>query len=76
MSLKEILEKMANDDAACQLWDGSRNWQADELLGALPNTRLMTRAYLQPGLYIAEISEAGFLGRVIYTLKACEKNTN
>ena len=70
MSLKEILEKFVREEAACQLWDGSRNWNADELLGALPHTRLMIRAYLQPGLYIAEISEAGYLGRVLYTLKA------
>ncbi len=70
MSLKEILEKMAGDEAACQLWDGTRNWNAGELLGALPNTRLTTRAHLQPGLYIAEINEAGYLGRVMYTLKS------
>ncbi len=76
MSLKEILEKFVRDEAACQLWDGSRNWKADELLGALPQTRLLTRAYLQPGLYIAEISEAGYLGRVMYTLKSIGINTN
>ena len=69
MSLKEILEKLARDEAAVRLWDGSRNWKADELLGSLPNTRLMSRAYLQPGLYIAEINEAGYLGRVMFTLK-------
>ncbi|MCX6553543.1 MAG: hypothetical protein NTZ12_00790 [Candidatus Aminicenantes bacterium] len=39
------------------------------LLDSLSEPRLRTSAYLQPGLYIAEISENGYLGRVLYKIK-------
>jgi hypothetical protein len=69
MSLKEILEKIISTNEPYQLWDGSRSWNAAELLRVLSAARLKTRAHLQPGIYIAEISEAGYLGQVMYTLK-------
>ncbi len=36
--------------------------------GRLSPLRLRTAAYLQPGLYIAEISPGGYLGRVLFRL--------
>ena len=70
MSLKEILEKIVRDEEPYQLWDGKRTWKAIDLLGVLPMTRLTTRAHIQPGFYIAEISEAGYLGPVMFALKS------
>lgn len=70
MTLKEILEMLNAADEPVLLQDGTRQWNAAELLGRLPVPRLRTPAYLQPGLYIAEISPAGYLGRVLYRLRA------
>jgi hypothetical protein len=69
MSLKQILEKFVQDHASVAFWDGRRTWKAEELLDSLPMTRLVARAHLQPGHFIAEISETGYLGPVMLTLK-------
>ena len=68
MILKEILEKLNAADEPVLLQDGTGRWNAAELLARLPVPRLHTPAYLQPGLYIAEISPAGYLGQVLYRL--------
>lgn len=70
MLLSEILEKIVKDGEQFFLCDGPQAWNAGDLLNSLSVARLRTRAYLQPGLYIAEISEAGYLGRVLFTIKA------
>lgn len=69
MNLKEILVKMTSDGSPVFLSDGQSNWEAAALLKNLSEQRLKTRAHLQPGLYIAEVDAAGYLGRVMYRLK-------
>lgn len=69
MSLRDILEKLVRGKVPVLLTDSSRDWEASALLEALSEPRLKTQAYLQPGLYIAEISESGYLGRVLYKIK-------
>ena len=69
MSLKEILEKIATTNEAILLGDSSQDWEASALLDTLSAPKLATKAYLQPGLYIAEVNEGGYLGRVLYKIK-------
>ncbi len=69
MSLKEILLRLAEEKMPVLLCDSQNEWEAESLLGSLSEPRLKTSAYLQPGLYIAEISEGGYLGRVLYKIK-------
>jgi hypothetical protein len=68
MKLKEILQKLVADGNSSFLTDGQKSTNAQELLATLPERMLGRQAYLQPGLYIAEISEKGYLGRVLYRL--------
>jgi hypothetical protein len=71
MSLREILEKLANNGDHILLCDGNnRDWEAAALLGELSGPMLRKQAYLQPGLYIAEINDAGYLGHILYRVKA------
>ena len=70
MSLKEILEKIVEAQMPVLLCDSSKDWEASALLETLSEPRLKTKAYLQPGLYIAEINETGYLGRVLYKVKS------
>ncbi len=72
MSLKDILQKLVSEKTQVLLADNQNEWQAEALLENLSETRLKTSAHMQPGLYIAEISEAGYLGRVLYKLKTVE----
>ncbi|MCJ7524511.1 MAG: hypothetical protein MUP71_04705 [Candidatus Aminicenantes bacterium] len=72
MSLKDILQKLVSEKTQVLLADNQSEWQAEVLLENLSETRLKTSAHMQPGLYIAEISEAGYLGRVLYKLKTVE----
>ena len=69
MSLKDILQKIVNDQETIILNDGSKEWQADALLTSLPEPRLRVNAYFQSGLYIAEVDPKGYLGRVLYRVK-------
>jgi hypothetical protein len=69
MSLKEILQKIAKDGDSVLLSDGEKDWEARALLENLSEPMLKRQAYFQPGLYIAEISDAGFLGQVMYRIK-------
>lgn len=69
MSLREILQKLVAEDSPVLLCDNSRDWEAGQLLENLSSPMLKRRAYLQAGLYIAEISETGYLGQVLYRLK-------
>jgi hypothetical protein len=68
MKLKEILEKLVAGGDSSFLIDGQKSADAQELLSTLPERTLERQAYLQPGLYIAEINDRGFLGRVLYKL--------
>jgi len=69
MRLKEILQKIAKDKDPVLLSDGEKDWEARALLSNLSEPMLKKQAYFQPGLYIAEISDAGFLGQVMYRIK-------
>lgn len=71
MSLKDILEKLANNGNDILLCDGNNKlWEAGALLEELSGPMLKKRAYFQPGLYIAEINDAGYLGHILYRVKA------
>jgi hypothetical protein len=69
VQLKEILQKMVNDKAPVLLSDNHQNWEASALLKSLSEPLLKRQAYLQPGMYIAEINDGGYLGSVIYKVK-------
>lgn len=69
MSLKEILQKIVDNNDAILLNDKEKDWEASELLSGLPERMLKTPAHLQQGMYIAEISPAGYLGRVMFKVK-------
>ena len=47
----------------------NNDWEADALLANLSAPMLKRRAYMQAGLYIAEVNEAGYLGTVLYKIK-------
>ncbi|MFC1557317.1 hypothetical protein ACFL5L_04970 [candidate division KSB1 bacterium] len=70
MSLREILTRMAAENTPVLLNDGSQDWEAGVLLGHLSEPFLKKSAHLQEGLYIAEINDAGYLGQVLYKIKA------
>lgn len=72
MSLKDILQKLVSEKTPVLLADSQSEWEASALLEKLSETSLKTSAHMQPGLYIAEISETGYLGRVLYKLKTVE----
>jgi len=69
MSLKEILEKIVEEGARILLSDRNKDWEASVLLENLSEPMLKRRAHLQPGLYIAEINDSGYLGQVLYKVK-------
>ena len=66
MNLKKVLQKLVDDGNSVLLNDGDKISSADVLLQSLSEPRLKTNAHLQPGLYIAEINDAGYLGKVLY----------
>ncbi len=69
MSLKEILQKIVDSGDAITLSDSEKDWKASDLLNGLSERMLKTRAHHQQGMYIAEINEAGYLGRVMFRVK-------
>lgn len=69
MSLREILESLVQENAPILLSDSTEDWEAEALLEKLSEGKLKKRAYLQPGLYIAEINSEGYLGQVLYKIK-------
>ena len=69
MSLKDILEKIVEEGARILLSDRNKDWEASILLENLSEPMLKRRAHLQPGLYIAEINDSGYLGQVLYRVK-------
>jgi hypothetical protein len=72
MRLKEVLENLVRNNTPVLLSDGQGDWEADALLETLPEAKLKRDAYLQPGLYIAEINNGGYLGQVLYKVKKKE----
>jgi hypothetical protein len=69
MNLKEILQKLVDNGEAVLLSDTEKDWEAGELLRGLSERMLKTPAHLQHNMYIAEISPAGYLGRVLFKVK-------
>ncbi len=69
MSLKEILQKIVENGEAILLADSEKDWEAGDLLSGLSERTLKTRAHFQKGLYIAEINDGGYLGRVMFRIK-------
>jgi hypothetical protein len=69
MSLRTILEKIIEDGNSVLLSDSNKDWEARDLLANLSEPMLRTQAHLQPGLYIAEINDSGFLGQVLFKIK-------
>ncbi len=66
MKLNEILQKLVNEGESQLLNDGVKISSANDLLSTLSEPILKRNAHLQPGLYIAEIDDAGYLGKVMY----------
>ena len=69
MQLKDILKKLVEDDELVLLSDNGQDWTAGDLLNSLSEPLLKIEAHLQPGMYIAEINNRGYLGRVLYKIK-------
>ena len=70
MSLRDILEKLVERSAPILLSDSNnKDWEASVLLERLSEPMLRRRAHFQPGLYIAEISDKGYLGTVLFKVK-------
>ncbi len=67
MSLREILETLAEKKTPVLLCDSrNKKWEAGDLLRNLSASMLNKKAHIQAGLYIAEISDAGYLGGVLF----------
>ena len=69
MSLRDILQTIADDKMPISLCDHNKDWDAIELLETLSDPMLNRSAHMQPGLYIAAINDAGYLGEVLYRVK-------
>jgi hypothetical protein len=65
MTLRDILQNMAVENGAIKLCLDNEVFEVNGLLETLPDPVLNRQAYLQPGLYIAEINESGYLGDVL-----------
>ncbi len=76
MVLREILQKIVDDENPILLCDRNQDWEAEALLEKLSEPMLKRQAHMQPGLYIALISDGGYLGEVLYRVKARESKPN
>lgn len=65
MTLRETLQKMVDDGNPARLSYGQKVSEANELLSTLSEPMLNRKAHMQPGLYIAEINDGGYLGQVL-----------
>ena len=66
MNLKEVLQKLVDDGNSVLLNDGDKISSANDLLESLSELILNRKAHLQSGLYIAEINDGCYLGKVLY----------
>ena len=69
MKLKEVLERLANDNKPVLLVAGTEEYEACKLLNSLEERKLNRNVYVN-SLYIAEIKEDGYLGSLLYKFKA------
>jgi len=65
MTLRDILQNMAIENETIKLSHDNEVFDLHGLLETLPEPVLNRQAYLQPGLYIAEINEGGYLGEIL-----------
>jgi len=72
MTLREILQTMVADGNSTKLSSGNEAVEAGTLLQTLSNPMLERPAYLQSGLYIAEIDDRGYLGQVLFKFAKSE----
>jgi len=66
MNLQEVLQKLVDEGNSVLLNDGDKISSAGDLLDNLSDPLLNRKAHMQPGLYIAEIDDGGYLGKVLY----------
>lgn len=66
MNLKDVLQKLVDEGNSALLNDGDKISSANDLLETLSEPILKRKAFMQPGLYIAEINDSGYLGKVLY----------
>ena len=66
LTLRETLQKMVTEDGSTKLTKGQDILEPAVLLATLSDPLLDRYVYMQPGLYIAEINEGGYLGRVLF----------
>jgi len=66
MNLKDVLQKLVDEGNSVLLNDGDKISNAGDLLDNLSEPILNRKAHMQPGLYIAEIDDGGYLGKVLY----------
>ncbi|MFO7890766.1 MAG: hypothetical protein R6V04_10555 [bacterium] len=69
MTLKDVLTGLADTHQNLLLNSTEGSFTPAGLLNTLSETKLKTPAHYQPGLYIAEINEAGYLGSVLFEVK-------
>ena len=65
MILRDILQQMVDEGNTAEMSNGNGATEAGALLKTLSEPMLNRRAHLQQGLYIAELDENGYLGRVL-----------
>jgi hypothetical protein len=66
MTLRQTLQQMISEGTSTKLTKGNDILEPDVLLATLSEPLLERHVYMQPGLYIAEINEGGYLGRVLF----------
>ena len=66
MTLREILQNMVDEGDMAKLSNGNGAMDPAVLLETLSEPMLKTPAYIQAGLYIAQMDENGYLGRVLF----------
>jgi hypothetical protein len=69
MNVREILQSLADDGNPILEKEDKTVAEANIHLTTLPEMILKRKAHLQPNMYIAEISEGGYLGRVLFRFK-------
>jgi hypothetical protein len=69
MNLREILQNLVEDGNPILVNNEKVFAEANVHLSNLSEMLLKREVHLQPGMYIAEISETGYLGRVLYRFK-------
>lgn len=70
MFLREILERLVEKNAPIFLCDtNNKKWEAGDLLNNLSAPMLKKKAHMQPGLYIAEINDNGYLKGVLFRVQ-------